>query len=254
MSLQPVKMFIILTALSSFSLAQPICKRLLNHQKIPLMQVPDEVLTRAAQDGVYLVKAKDFLTHFETISAELRNDSSAELMVQFEELARIEQAEHGGLTGIRHEHLSARDLIVDLTKAVEMKRENFKDLSDSLFETLKQEAQNHPASSAKLFSNYFRNELSSLQAFGVYPTFFEPVIRLNDKSVPVRLKMVSSNMSPTADFRIYTSLVQREVIRRLVENPKKFFLEIGLEYPKDDSVLKDSLADLKTLLYYSHGH
>lgn len=224
MSFQPGKLIIFVTVVCSITLAQPICKRLLDNGTFPFMQVSEHALVPTADPQVFMVKPEDFLSHFETVTLELKNTSSAELLTRFEELVQIEENDHGGLTGIRDKRYSVRDLIVDLAQQ---------------------------PSSQRLFSNYFRNELSSLQAFGVYPTFFAHNISFNQKTMPVRLKTKFDHMSPTSDFRIYTSLLQREVIRRLVEDPKKFFLQMGIEYPKDDSVLKESLEDLESLIYYS---
>ena len=251
MSFQPLKLFIFITVVSSITLAQPICKRLLGKHFIPLLQIRDEVIAKTADPGVYLVKAQDFLFHFETVTTELKNTSTTELMARFEELVQIEQNDHGGLTGIRHRKFTALELISDLAQRSEPSRGDYNDFSDATFEIVKQEHAKSPPTSQRLFSNYFRNELSSLQAFGVYPTFFVQRIVIDSKTPSIKLKMNSNNMSPTSDFRIYTSLLQREIMRRLIENPKKVFAEMGLEYPKDDKILKDSLEDLESLIYYS---
>lgn len=230
MMFRAFKMFILLTSVSPLLWAAPVCDDLVSGG-FTYIQVSAEDISPGFNADFRTVRPEIVLSQYKTRVRELRPKSTKEILELMDSLLQKEQSRHGGLTGIRDERATSRSLILDMT----VKNENSLE-----------------GASMRLWSNHFRNALNALTLSGLYPAFFKKSgIRPNDL-VPFKFRVTSNEMSTTTDFRFYSTIVQQEVMRRLIENPRTFFEEADLQYPQNDQVLRDSLADLSNIVYVPH--
>lgn len=218
-------LFIALTATSALSSANLQCEIAISDSKLHWLGIPDSALLANAS-GKTMVKTDVLLDHYQKQVERIKTLSVDELFERFQKLVEIEYSEFGGLVGIA----DVKPVVLDFVKDLGIPRSDDEIVS----------------SSKRDWATYYRNQLQS-QTF-LYPNFFRDNITAPAfPAIPVRLQ--GSYMAPPTDFRLYIIIIQRELMKRIINQPSETLARLGLEYPADDRILRESLDDLRGIVH-----
>jgi hypothetical protein len=224
------------------------CATLVRGKTLVYLGFPEEIITKR-KEGLVGIKAKVFLSHFETLQKDLTGKTTTELMKIFDELIDVTQTNYGGLTGVRSHHMTATSLVQDLSELAKFDYDQFRDvLSAAAIKQLEEEFRTNTPGN-QVWANYYRNLSTSLYADPMFSSFFRKEISLPKNTPYIAIKTTSNAMTPTMDFRLYSVMIQREIMRRLFQNPIRVFNDMGIPYPKDERILMKSLEDLEKSFY-----